>query len=244
MSFDTEVSWNDPSIATTGDKRKVERFLAKQGKTTRITVLTERPIRTWTHYKKPYGYFACLKAEGLECVACGANDRPSEKFMCNILVYPDGTEPGSNWDASQLKVMLWQPGPKVFGDIRQIVKNWGPLQNYDLEITCTNEQYQHLNVVNTPKCLWKEHPSAEAIAKVIEASQYDLKQLSSNRKETVDEVRAIWTTPNMTREMLKQHRDKNKGTTAVSYAAAAPAQEPAPAAPAALPNFADLLRQR
>lgn len=245
MSDMYEVGWDDSSVAAQGAgqaSRKVERFTAKQGATHRITVLTEKPIRTFTHYKRGYGYYACLKADGLECVACAANDRVSEKFASNILVYPNGTQPGAPWDHTQAKIMLWQPGPKVFGDIRQIVKNWGPLQNYDLEVHCTNEQYQHLNITPTPKLLWKEHPQAQQLAEMIERDQYDLKKLVGGRKETVEEVRQIWTT-NVTREALRGQRDKaGKGATATPYAqgsTAAPA-----AAPAALPNFSDLLRTR
>ena len=240
-----EVDWSDSSVATMDasqkNNRKVERFNAKQGKTHRITVLTEKPVRTFTHYKRGYGYFACLKADGLECVACAANDRVSEKFACNILVYPDKAEPGSPWDHTQAKIMLWQPGPKVFGDIRQIVKNWGPLQNYDLEIACTNEQYQHLNVTPTPKLLWKDHPYASQIAEAIERDLYDLKKLVGGRKETVEEVRKIWTS-NVTRDQLRLERDKGgKGTTTTSYANPG-ATAPEPSAAPALPNFNDLLR--
>lgn len=244
MSDMYEVDWNDPSVATVDNaqkNRKVERFTAKQGQTHRVTVLTEKPIRTFTHYKRGYGYFTCLKAEGLECVACAANDRVAEKFACNILVYPPEAQPGQMWDPSKLKVMLWQPGPKVYGDLRQIVKNWGPLQGYDIEIACTNEQYQHLNVTPTPKLLWKEHPNADVIAQMLERDQYDLKKLVGGRKETVEEVRQIWTT-NVTREQLRATRDKNgKATTSTPYTAGATAA-PAAAAPA-LPNFSDLLRR-
>jgi hypothetical protein len=246
MSDMHEVGWDDTSVATqpaSQASRKVERFTAKQGQTHRVTVLTEKPIRTYTHYKRGYGYFSCLKAEGLECVACAANDRVSEKFASNLLVYPAGTKPGSAWSPDQLKVMLWQPGPKVFGDLRQIVSNWGPLQNYDLEIHCSNEQYQHLNITNTPKLLWKEHPQAQQIASMIESSLYDLKKLVGGRKETVEEVRQIWTS-NITRDALRASRDNaGKGSTMTPYAN--PGQtEMSPAAPAQLPNFADLLRTR
>lgn len=242
MSDMYEVDWNDPSVATTdtaAKSRKVERFTAKQGQTHRITVLTDKPVRTFTHYKRGYGYFSCLKADGLECIVCAANERVSEKFACNILVYPAGAEPGRPWDHTQAKIMLWQPGPKVFGDIRQIVKNWGPLAGYDLEVHCTNEQYQHLNITPTPKLLWKEHPNALTIAEQVERDQYDLKKLVG-RKETVEEVRQIWTT-NVTREQLRATRDKGgKGSTATPYTAGATA---APvAAQAQLPNFSDLLR--
>lgn len=242
MSDMYEVDWNDSSVATMDaaqKNRKVERFTAKQGQTHRITVLTDKPVRTFTHYKRGYGYFSCLKADGLECIVCAANERVSEKFACNILVYPGGTKPGSPWDHTQAKVMLWQPGPKVFGDIRQIVNNWGPLANYDLEVHCTNEQYQHLNITPTPKLLWKEHPNAQQIAEAIERDQYDLKKLVG-RKETVEEVRQIWTT-NVTRDQLRAARDKGgKGSTTTPYSAGSTTT--AAAAPAQLPNFSDLLR--
>jgi hypothetical protein len=245
MSDMYEVGWDDSSVAaqpTNNASRKVERFNAKQGVTHRITVLTEKPVRTFTHYKRGYGYFSCLKADGLECVACAANDRVSEKFATNILVYPSGTAPGTPWDDSKLRVMLWQPGPKVFGDIRQIVKNWGPLQGYDLEVHCTNEQYQHLNITPTPKLLWKEHPNAAQVAEMLERDQYDLKKLVGGRKETVEEVRQIWTT-NVTRDAIRAARDKaGKGSTATPYNPGA-TETPA-SAPTTLPNFNDLLRTR
>lgn len=243
-----EVGWNDTSVASADPSqrgRKVERFTGKQGKSHRITVLTERPIRTFTHYKRGYGYFSCLKADGLECVACAANEKPSEKFACNILVYPDGTSPVAPWDASQLKIMLWQPGPKVFGDIRGIYNNWGPLQGYDIEVTCTNEKYQHLNVTPTPKLLWKEHPQAAQIAEMIERDQYDLKKLVGGRKETVEEVRQIWTT-NVTRDQLREQRDKQgPAQTATPYAPPVSGMPPAPFGNAAAPartDFNGLLR--
>lgn len=245
MSDMNEVGWDDGSVATQSagqGSRKVERFTAKQGVTHRLTVLTEKPIRTFTHYKRGYGYFACLKADGLECLPCAANEKASEKFACNILLYPNGTAPGTPWDASKAKVMLWQPGPKVFGDIRQIVRNWGPLQNYDIEVHCTNEQYQHLNITPTPKLLWKEHPDSTTLAEMIENNLYDLKKLVGGRKETVEEVRQIWTT-NVTREAIRAARDKaGKGSTSTPYADAADsaAQQPV----AALPNFSDLLRAK
>lgn len=246
MSDMLEIGWDDPSVVAKDpnqSSRKVERFTAKLHKTHRITVLTEKPLRSFTHYRKPYGYFACLKAEGLECIACAANDRVSEKFATNILVYPDGTEPGAPWDASKARVMMWQPGPKVFGDIRQIVRNWGALQNYDIEVHCTNEKYQHLNITPTPKLLWKEHPNAADIQAMIERDQYDLKKLVGGRKETVEEVRMIWSNPNITREQLKALREQSAPQTGGGYPPQGnPGMTPPPSGTASAPNFADLLR--
>jgi len=235
MSNQYAVDWGDPTVGdSAGRSRKVERFRGKQNKVHRLVILTERPFRTVSHYKRSYGYFACLKFDGLECVACAANDRPQEKFACNVLVYPEGAQPGVPWDPTQARVMLWEPGPKVFADIRAIFREWGPLQNYDLSVNCTNEQYQHLNVTPTPKLLWREHPQAEALANMIAADSYDLIKLVGRNKETVEEVRQIWQ-HNATRDQIKAQREKDRGPAGnglMSYAASpAPAPSQATYAP-------------
>lgn len=238
-----EISWDDASVQpkNTDANRKIERFVGKQGITTRIAILTEKPVRTFTHYKKGYGYFSCLKVDGLECVACAAGDRVSEKYATNILVYPPNAAPGVPLDLQQLKLMLWQPGPKVFNDLRAIRQEWGDLRGYDIKVTCTNEQYQHLNITNCRESLWATDGNAAQIAQYLEANIYDLKKIVGGKKETVDEVRRIWTT-NITRDQIKSERDKMGGAaTEKEYAPTASAPgTPTPA----LPDFAALLGGR
>lgn len=241
-----EVSWDDASVAANANNananRKVERFVAKQGLTTRVSILTERPIRTFTHYKRGYGYFSCPKADGLSCVACESGDRMGEKFATNILVYPLNAAPGVPLDASKLTVLLWQPGPKVFADLRAIKQEWGPLQQYDVKVTCTNEQYQHLNITPCRESLWLQDPSSEIIASFIETNSYDLVKLVGGRKETPEEVTRIWTT-SVTREAMKQERSKNEPTP--MGAVVGSIATPAPSSPTPqLPDFANLLRSR
>jgi hypothetical protein len=261
-----EIDWTDESAgvsATSNNNRKLERFTAKGGVTYRMAMLTPKPIRTFQHYKKPYGYFSCLKPEGLECLACNAGEKLSEKYAVNVLLYPAGAEATTPWDPSQLHVMLWQFGPKVFSDIRDIVKEWGPVSNYDLKFTCTNEQFQHMTVTPCRESLWQINAYAAQIQQVIEQSQYDLPKIVL-RKETVEEVRQIWTA-GVTRDQVKAARDAAKGAPSPSaapagpfagftqphapQAPAAPAAPQVPAipartsAPAAVPDFSSLLRR-
>jgi hypothetical protein len=242
-----EIDWTDSSVTASEGRRKLERFKGKQGKTHRVAVLTDKPVRTFDHFKKGYGYFKCPKQFGQECLACQAGDRPNEKFATNILLYPDNAAPGAPWDSNQSVVLLWQCGPKVFADIREIVRNWGPLSGYDLSVTCTNEQYQHLNVTPTPKLLWREHPNAAEIAATIEANQFDLGRLLEH-PESEEEIRMIWTT-NITRDQLFERRKRLREAAEGGSPAAAAAPNgapynfipPASPAPAALPNFSALL---
>lgn len=260
-----EIDWTDDSagVSSNANNRKLERFTAKQGVTYRMAILTARPIRTFQHYKKPYGYFACLKPDGLECLACNAGEKLSEKYAVNLLLYPQGAEATTAWDPSQLRIMLWQFGPKVFTDIKALAKEWGPVTNLDLKFTCTNEQFQHMTVTPCRESLWQINAYAAQIQQVIETSVYDLKKIVL-RRETVEEVRQIWTS-NVTRDQLKAARDAAAGGPATPASApfggflnqftapaagapaapAAPAAPPAPAQPAqaAMPDFSSLLRR-
>lgn len=261
-----EIEWTDDSAGVStnaSNNRKLERFTPKGGVTYRTAILTDKPIRTFQHYKKPYGYFACLKPDGLECIACNAGEKVSVKYAVNLLLYPQGAEASAPWDPAQLRVMLWQFGPKVFTDVKALVKEWGPVANYDLKFTCTNGEFQHMTVTLCRESLWQINPYAEQIRQVIETSLYDLKKIVL-RRETVDEVRQIWT-GNATRDQIKAARDAaaggpaapasapfggflNQFTAPAAGAPAAPAAPAAPSAPAqpapaAMPDFSSLLRR-
>lgn len=268
MAQAREIGWDDAPTSVGGGKLK--KFKGKVGKTYRVVILTERPVRTFNHFKKPFGYFTCLKGEGQECVACNAGESVTEKYAVNILLYPDNAGPNGAFRASDVEILAWQMGPKIFSDLKKIKDEWGPLTGLDVKLECTNEQYQHIDATVCKEQALASHPEVAQIIAIAQQGQFDLKKVFAS-KETVDEVNLIWTT-NITRDELKKRREKgdhgapapapvNAAALAASLlGAAAPspvtaalatppvAETPAtpvaaePPKPAALPDFAAMLR--
>lgn len=260
--MDTEVDWDDATIVAPqgpgvkNEKKKVDRFTPEQGVTYRMAILPGKPVRTFSHYKKGYGFFTCRKPDGLECMACADGDRMSEKFNVNALLYPAGPipstappgtaaptlAPGQPIDVDNCVVVQWAFNSKVFTDLRQIKGEWGPLENYDLKVTCTNQQFKHMQITPCKEALYLTAPERSALDALIEESRYDLKKILTTYPDTVEEVRAIWA--GASRDAIwaarKARRDTEKsaeGAAPAAQAAAAPPPLPAPT----MPNFADLL---
>lgn len=226
------VSWDDQTIqAPSGASgRKMERFKPKQGPTYRVLIL-DQPVRVYQHYKKDFGYLRCLKSLGKECAFCNAGEKAAEKFGVNVLVYPDGASAPMLTDVNT-KVQVWMFGPKIFSELRNIKGEWGPLSNYDLKISCTNEQYQHLAITPCREALYTTSPAAAQIKTRIDADIYDLTKILG-RQNTVAEVQGIYD-DTLTRDQLFAGKGgaaatfaPNSGPPAQSHASV-PSAAPAP----------------
>jgi hypothetical protein len=231
------VSWDDTSIGggASGPSRKMERFKAQANKNHRILIMDASPVRVFQHYKKDFGYVRCLKSLNQDCAFCNGGDKAAEKYGVNVLVYPDNVTTSSQVTAANVKIATWLFGAKTFAEIRNIKQEWGPLDTYDLKITCTNEQFQHLVITPAREALYVNSPDAADIRGKMQSEVYDLKKILG-RTSTPEEVKGIYE-GTLSRDDVFKKRDGNApapGTQSQGNAWAPQAPEEKPKAPQSL----------
>jgi hypothetical protein len=92
--------------------------------------------------------------------------RPERRFAMNVLKYK--TKP-DNWDAVvpvSLEVVVWAFNEGTWGEFLDLVESEedGPIQGYDLRLTCENEEFQTYKIQSSKKLVWKSDPAIEKMA--------------------------------------------------------------------------------
>lgn len=122
-----------------------------------------------------------------ECLLCGMALRadtkdivglPSKRMATYVLRYK--TDMRGNLLGGQLSYYLevWLLGNKKFRELQNLRKEWGNLQNHDLEIICTEAKYQNFDITLKKEALWnKDKVVKQAVIEYFkaEAVKYDLR---------------------------------------------------------------------
>lgn len=163
-----EVSWSDESIRLT----EVVYFKGEKAQKKRVFMMSEKPKFARVHYAN--GYFVCQSTfesrDGAQvctkrakcCELAGAG--PKLRFGAVVLVYAtrkDGTILTKDPTALDFEFQIWAFGEDKFGSLRVKNEEWG-LTDHDLLISCTDEQYQKIDIDVMKSALWKTNPSLKA----------------------------------------------------------------------------------
>jgi hypothetical protein len=134
-----------------------EKYKGKKGQVDRCAIVYTDPKAMFAgmkiHYKDKR-YFQCVK--GKCCEVCG----PSKWRMGSVIV-----KYGTDKMGNPKKPLSYELAPWIFSEQTYIklkgVNSEFPLATHDVKITCTNEEYQHLDIVPCSESIWT-HESLKA----------------------------------------------------------------------------------
>lgn len=145
---------------------RVLRF--KAGQTYRVKFCSEQVLLRRRHYNSmKKKYYRCLDYLGYCPVCVAASDkingakRASDTFGANMLVY-DMNADGTVKQPLNAEVHFWAFGSEKFSSVRAISQEWGNPMELDLLITCTDENFQKVQISPCRNCLYLENEEFRA----------------------------------------------------------------------------------
>jgi hypothetical protein len=156
-----QVGWDDTSLQLSD----LSFFKGEKGSKKRIHVMTAKPYVARVHYHN--GYFLChskfelqdgvqVRTEVAKCCSMtGAN--PTIRFGVVVLVYDtkkDGSLKTTDPTNIDFDFQVWVLSADKFNSLKNINAEWG-LDGHDLSISCSEEQYQKLEIQACKNALWK-----------------------------------------------------------------------------------------
>lgn len=136
-------------------------------------------------------------ADIVNCPVCklskesDAVEGPKRRFSMNILRYT--TQPGSFVildDPFQAEITVWSFTDKVFNDLVELAKEWGNLQERDLNLgPCTGKQYQKFDINVANRAEWIQSDARkDYVKKIYQATRLEDLDMALGRKLTKDQV--------------------------------------------------------
>ena len=186
------VSFSNNSVQASqgfsGD-REWRRFKVEQGKSYRIRFTSSQVEMRHRHYNpQDKRYYRCLGHTGYCPVCLAASQgfggdgqfklrKAQETFGANILVY-DTDALGNPTQPLNAEVYFWSFGPDKFVQVRELQASWGDITNLDLKVTCTDQQFQKMSIINLPQCLYNSDANFKAACDAkIEKESYPLDKM-------------------------------------------------------------------
>lgn len=141
------------------EKKPAKVFRPEAGKTYRINFTSGEVTMRLRHYN-PFEkkYYRCLSYQGFCPICLAASNkvnkqikRASETYGANLRVY-DLNPDGSLKEPVNAEIYFWAFGSDKFVQLRNIIKEWGPITNIDLMVTCTDAQFQKVSFTPAREC--------------------------------------------------------------------------------------------
>jgi hypothetical protein len=137
-------------------------YAGRKGQTDRLALIDPNQIFGGrVHFKQGTGFFLCQSKfqmnNGQEMLmeqapCCEKMDPPQKRFAVLVLQYamtPDGAR---FLDPFGYQLKLWRFTAEKYQLLRTINANY-PLMNHDLLVTCSEEKYQKLAIMNAKECV-------------------------------------------------------------------------------------------
>jgi hypothetical protein len=166
----SDISWSDDSIKIA----ETTFFKGEKNRKKRIYVMTDKPKFARVHYKNGSGYFVCrsefhMKDGAQVCVkhakCCELlGEAPKLRFGVIVLLYDTDKEGRLKTKDPQnldFEFQMWSFGEDKFASLRTKHEEWS-LTEHDLLISCSDEQYQKIEIDVLKNALWKTNPSLKA----------------------------------------------------------------------------------
>jgi len=196
-----KYDFKDETVQSTG--LRFPKLELKKDEVGRVCPLSPKFEATITHWVTKLGYVHCFaKADTWEQLVAIERDggKPDECLLCEMALRADTkeivqlpnkrmatyalrykTDMRGNLLGGQLSYYLeiWLLGNKKFRELQNLRKEWGNLQNHDLEIICTEAKYQNFDITLKKEALWnKDKVVKQAVIEYFkaEAVKYDLRK--------------------------------------------------------------------
>lgn len=190
------ISLSDKSIQPRENKdfddTPVRRIKMKTGDVIRMTFLSDDVVARLRHYMQGVGYRRCTQYTGF-CPACIAADRKSEfhkknlkfaseSFGANVYVYETvetSDDPVAPLEGLPGDITLFVFGSEKFASLRQIKSMHKSLVGLDLQVTCTDGNFQKMTITAYPREMsFSADPEAQAMMlKKLEKDGYPLEKM-------------------------------------------------------------------
>ena len=131
----------------------IEKYKASASKIDRIGFITTKVIPIKTHYIEGKGSIMCFHGK-----CCELQGNPSVRYLFPIAVYQTDAE--GNVSGSKVSLMMLSAGEDLYKTIQTLHKGsaaMGGIDHVDLLVTCTDEKFQKLSLVQAGPAIWREY---------------------------------------------------------------------------------------
>jgi len=181
------VDFADPKVEVS----QFERYKGRKGQTDRLGFLSVRLLRTYSYFYEGGGkrsLFRAPQGDEMKELCRKQLGEPDQRFGSVVFQYRTG-ENGELADEAkcQGKVKLWVVSEARYDELSNIHRSWPlldkgfPEGQHDLQIQCTEEQYQRMNFTPCPLAHWKTNQKWYDKLKEREAKAQQKLQLAMGR---------------------------------------------------------------
>ena len=160
---------------------KFKSFKGKAGETVRAGIVYEDPSKMYKGAKIHYNqrYFLCKSDDktGKKEICCTHNykgNKPKWRVGAVLVIY--------TMDDTGKKLKDWTVTPWLFSETMfnklKTANSQFPLANHDVMLTCTNEEFQNIDVQSCSASLWTKNESFKE--KVLERARPYMEELAGN----------------------------------------------------------------
>lgn len=131
----------------------IEKYKASASKIDRIGFLTTKVIPVKMHYIEGKGSIMCFHGK-----CCEIQGNPSVRYLFPIAVYQTDSE--GNVSGGKVSLMMLSAGEDLYKTIQTLHKGSlvnGGIDHVDLLVTCTDEKFQKLSLVQAGPAIWREY---------------------------------------------------------------------------------------
>jgi len=160
---------------------KFKKYRAKAGNTDRVAILYTDPAKMFkgakTHFKDRF--FLCKSTKNKKEICClhsYENNRPKYRIAAVIIVYELVNKDGKT-KLKDYEVLPWIFSEKMYSKLSAADKEF-PLSEHDIKLTCTNEDFQTIDVTPCKESLWSGNE--ELKKKVLEEAENYFEDVGRN----------------------------------------------------------------
>ncbi|HEC60636.1 MAG TPA: hypothetical protein ENI27_00085 [bacterium] len=156
----TQVTLGDKNVETS----QFERYKGLKGRTDRVAILSSTLIRGYRHYHP--GQRRSFRAPKTPEIAVLVNEElgpPEQRFALTIFHYlTDGDGNLIDVNKCQGRVKTWAISEARYEELSNLHRSWPLLDagfgepQHDMQLACTEEQYQRINFTPMPEAHWKK----------------------------------------------------------------------------------------
>lgn len=194
---------SDEDFVTLGDKKvetsNFDRYKGRKGVIDRVAIISAKLIRGYSYYYEPKKtmFRAPLDPETLAFVKKTLGE-PAQYFGLTLFHYHTDEE-GNLISEEKLsgKIKTWKISETRYEELSALHKNWPLLDSgfgnpqSDLQIKCTEEQFQRMNFTPMPSAHWKQKEAWYKALKEKERKAQDKLQLALGRKMEDADIMAL-----------------------------------------------------
>lgn len=139
---------------------RFKKYKGKAGRTDRVAIVFDegqKPcVGARCHFKDRY--FLCKSTDEKKEICCLHSydgNLPKTRIACILIVY-DIAEKNGKKSLRGYDLIPWIFSEATYKKLNILGKEW-PLDKHDLLLTCTNEDFQTIEVNNCKECFWKSN---------------------------------------------------------------------------------------